>query len=109
MIEGLRNQSFDAVLVRFTEDARPYLYEAPNYSRIKVGSEVMVEVIDPDGETSDDVVLTKGVVVGCLAMSTKYDKAEIEMLITACGASLPLKRVRKIIEVSDVMYEDEKE
>jgi len=103
-MDGLRCDEFDVVLVKFRDEGIPYLFEAPKYSHISAGTDVMVETVNEDG---DGVVLAKAKVIRSTNINIRYDKEELEMLIEACRATLPLRRVRSIITVNELEYDDE--
>lgn len=83
----------DLVLVMFPSNKRPYLFQAPGFSRIKTGDKLIVENADGKAE---------GYVLG--VNSVQPDCEDFEFAVTACQATLPLKRVISKIEYRMMEY-----
>lgn len=93
-------ERFDVVLVKFPEGPKVYAFEAPKYSGIKVGDEVIVDSLSKE---------KRGDVVGVRDFNMNYDDNEFEFMLTATGATTPLKRVIARLKREDMKYEEEKD
>lgn len=88
----------DVVIATLEYDGTPRLYEAPAFSHLSHGDEIMVE-----GENSDE----RAYVVGSNAYDPNSD--EFKMLIWASDTLFPLPRVLAKVVYSKFEYPEEKE
>ena len=89
----------DLVLVKHKPtDHETYLFQAPRWSGLKKGDEVVVET--SRGEKH-------GVVIDCHTTSPEYDTNEFGFIITASKATLPLKKVLQKVEYKTFVYPEE--
>ncbi len=73
-----------------------YLFQRPRYSSLKPGDRVIVETKHGEEEAS------------VIESATVYDTDdEYKMLLAATGATLPLKKVLRKVEFSELRYDEE--
>ena len=86
----------DLVLCKHSESGKLFLFEAPPFSYLAKGDEVIVET--RHGETSATVRMSYTVE----AESKAYD-----FIVEAAGATHPLKRVLKECQYKELIYKEE--
>jgi len=91
---------FDVVLVKFQEGTNVYAFEAPEFSRIEKGDEVIVDSLGKE---------KRGTAVAVKHFNMNYDDEEFYFVVAAVRASLPLKRVIAKFTREDMKYEEENE
>lgn len=94
------SNKFGLALVRFDCDsfARNYLFETPLYASLDVGDKVYVE-------DSDDVATV--ISEWNSVFLDSGDKDAFDMIVAACEATLPLKKIVSKIHISDFKYEED--
>lgn len=92
------NNYIDLVLCRHAESGKPFLFRAPFCSGVEKGDNVIVET--KRGESPAEVIAVQRTSVG--------DK-EYSFAVLAAGATEPLKRVKKIVTYTTLVYEGEEE
>jgi hypothetical protein len=88
----------DLVLVRHYNSPSLFLFEAPAFSRLKPNDQVVCDTIV--GNSAGKVVQSCTFSIG---------SEEEEMLITACNATKPLKRIIQKAVYTDFYYPEEKD
>ena len=94
------SKRFGLALVQFDCDScnRNYLFETPRYASLKFGDKVYVE-------DSDDVATVTA--VWNSVFLDNGDKDAFDMIVTACGATLPLKKLVSKVNISKFTYEED--
>lgn len=95
------SEYIDLVLVKHHEtDYETYMFQAPRWSDLKKGDEVIVETCI--GEQ-------KAKVIDSYTISTDYNEEEFNFILTASKAKLPLKKVLKKVEYHEYSYPEPEE
>jgi len=90
------SEYIDVVLVKHHEtDYETYMFQAPRWSYLKEGDEVIVETCR--GEQ-------KATVVASYTVSPEYNEEEFNFILKASKAKLPLKKVLKKVEYETFSY-----
>ena len=88
----------DLVAVTFDNSDKKYLFRAPAWSHLKKGDIVRVDTA---------LGIKNATVVGSATFSKDLEEEEARLVITLCGAVLPLKTVVAKVEYHAFVYEDE--
>lgn len=91
---------FDMVLVKFPEGTNVYAFEAPEFSGIKEGDEVLVDSLNKE---------KRGTAIAVRHFNMNYDDTEFKFVVEAVRASIPLKRVIAKFTREDMKYKEEEE
>lgn len=92
------SNKFGLALVQFDLDPKKYLFEIPLYASLEVGNRVYVE-------DSNDVATVLSVWDSVFLDSG--DREPFDMIVEACGAVLPLKKVVSKIKLLEFNYEED--
>lgn len=89
----------DAVLVKHPSCDRLFLFQAPAFSYLTEGCKVLCETkYSPESE--GEVVAIRTV---------EKNSAELQFIAKCSGATLPLSKIKAIVRISKLTYEDEPE
>ena len=88
----------DLVLIRHYNSPSLFLFEAPAFSRLKPNDQVVCDTVI--GTSAGKVVQSCTFAIG---------SEEEEMLITACNATKPLRRIIQQAVYTDFIYPEEKD
>lgn len=94
MGDGLAKQSpnfIDLVVLK----NRLYVFQAPAFSGLKEGDEVVIK------SDKEEVVTVERV------YTARKNGAELEFILTASGTRLPLRKILKKVDYKEFEYEDE--
>ena len=87
----------DAVLVKHPSCDKLFLFQAPAFSYLNEGNNVICETkVSPEAE--GEVVAIRTV---------EKNSAELQFIAKCSGATLPLNKIKAIVRVSELKYEDE--
>lgn len=84
----------DLVCVEFSKGGKRYLYQAPMYSRLKAGDLVWCEGTKDMGTVVD-------------SLGVYHEDEEYRFMLTAAGATEPLKKIVKAALAKEFKYEEE--
>ena len=88
----------DVVVCRHDGGEKPFVFRAPAWSHLNEGDKVIVETYK--GESMATVLK---------CASVAKDSEELDVIVSASGASLPLKKVLQKVKFIDFQYDDEEE
>ena len=92
---------FKVVFVKFnTDDNKTYMFEAPRDSYIEVGDEVVIEYKDCQRHAT--VIAEEDV-----CFKYESDREAFNLWCTICSATLPLKRIKAVVKVKEMKYEED--
>lgn len=89
----------DLVLVRHFNSPALFLFRAPAFSGIKKRDVVFCETINGDSYASYGMVMAVD--------SVPDGGSAFDLVVTACNATLPLKRILRYGNMKDFTWEDE--
>lgn len=96
----MESQYIDLVLCKHHNNDRYFLFQAPEFSGLQNGDQVIVETRKGEKEA---------IVIDKTTVNTTSDNDFIEFAMTVCNATHPLKKVLKKVVYIELKYGDENE
>ena len=92
---------FKVVFVRFSTSDITYMFEAPRDSYIEIGDKVIINYKDSQ-EYHATVIAEEDV-----CFKYESDREAFNLWCTICSATLPLERIKAVVKVKEMKYEED--